>query len=65
MPSSVVRDMIYDASVHRLRIIYVSGNIYDYLHVPPTVYAAMKASGSKGTYLNRKIKGHYDFKKIK
>jgi len=38
--------------------------IYDYLNVPPAVFAAMKQSGSKGTYLNKHIKGHYHFEKV-
>ncbi|MBO9730764.1 MAG: KTSC domain-containing protein [Chitinophaga sp.] len=65
MPSSVVAHMSYDAGTRTLRIIFVSGMIYDYQDVPETVYMAMKQSGSKGTYLNKYIKGHYSFKKIK
>ncbi|HEY8955686.1 KTSC domain-containing protein [Chitinophaga sp.] len=65
MPSSVVAHMIYDADKRTLRIIFVSGMVYDYKDVPETVYLAMKSSGSKGIYLNKYIKGHYDFEKIK
>ncbi|MBS1665259.1 MAG: KTSC domain-containing protein [Bacteroidetes bacterium] len=65
MPSSVVLHMSYDADLRRLRIVYVSGNVYDYLDVPPSVYDAMKTSGSKGTFLNTKIKGQYKFQKVK
>ena len=38
--------------------------IYDYLDVQLDVYLAMKAAFSKGTFLNNKIKGNYDFRKI-
>ncbi|HEY9258102.1 KTSC domain-containing protein [Chitinophaga sp.] len=65
MPSSVVAHMIYNADTLTLRIIFVSGMIYDYKGVPETVYLAMKSSGSKGTYLNKYVKGHYSFEKIK
>ena len=64
MPSSVIATMHYDANKETLRIVFVSGFVYDYLKVPVEVYLAMKKSGSKGTYLNTHIKGNYDFKKI-
>jgi hypothetical protein len=64
MPSSVVAHMIYDADTRTLRIIFVSGMIYDYKEVPESVYLAMKSSGSKGIYLNKHVKGHYAYEKI-
>ena len=65
MPSSVVSSMQYDLATGTLRVIYVSGSIYDYLNVPEDVYMEMKSSGSKGTYLNKYIKGNYSFNKVK
>ncbi len=65
MPSSVILKMSYDVAASTLRIIFVSGVIYDYKKVPEEIYLAMKSSGSKGTYLNQHIKGHYAFEKIK
>lgn len=64
MPSSVVAKMIYNEEKHTLRIVYVSGMVYDYKNVPWEVYEAMKTSGSKGTYLNKHIKGNYEFEKV-
>lgn len=64
MPSTVIRSYHYHPGEQRLRIIYNSGAIYDYLDVPAKVYAAMKAFQSKGTFLNRQIKGRYRFQKI-
>jgi len=57
--------MDYDPGTKTLRIIFVSGMIYDYKNVPASIYKAMKSSGSKGTYLNRHIKNNYEFEKIK
>ena len=57
--------MSYDADRQRLRIVYVSGRVYDYLDVPASIYEEMKSSGSKGTFLNTRIKGQYKFKKVK
>jgi hypothetical protein len=65
MPSSVVAGIKYDPVSSVLRVIYVSGMIYDYLDVPQKVYTAMKEAFSKGTYLNQHIKGHYKFEKVK
>jgi len=65
MPSSVVAAIKYDAKTSRLRIIYNSGNIYDYKNVPPEIYNEMKTASSKGEYLNKQIKPNYEFEKIK
>ena len=65
MPSSVVAGIHYDPHSATLRIIYVSGAVYDYKNVPEKIYKAMKVSGSKGTYLNRHIKTNYPFEKVK
>ena len=64
MPSSVVAAIHYYAEKKVLRVIYVSGAVYDYKAVPEKAYQAMKNSGSKGTYLNKEIKGKYKFEKI-
>ncbi len=65
MPSSVVANMIYDTASCTLRVIFVSGAIYEYKKVPAAIYNAMKMAGSKGKYLNQHIKKNYSFKKIK
>jgi hypothetical protein len=65
MPSAVVSAIHYDTASTTLRVIFVSGMIYDYKNVPEKIYKAMKTSGSKGSYLNQHIKGHYEFIKIK
>ncbi len=64
MPSSVVSAIKHDASSATLRIFFVSGMIYDYKEVPEEIYMEMKTSGSKGTYLNKHIKGQYEFEEI-
>lgn len=64
MPSSVVKSFSYDALKHRLRVVFVSGLVYEYKDVPEDVYTAMRAYRSKGTYLNTVIKGNYDFERI-
>jgi hypothetical protein len=65
MPSSVVAAIKYDVNTSTLRVIYVSGNVYDYKDVPQKVYNEMKTAPSKGEYLNKHIKPKYEFEKIK
>jgi hypothetical protein len=64
MPSTVVAHMEYNAETQILRITFVSGLIYDYQNVPQHMYDRMKAAKSKGIFLNRHIKGNYDYIKI-
>ena len=65
MPSAVIRSFHYDADKQVLKVVFISGSIYEYLKIPEEVYRSMKASSSKGEFLNRIIKGQYDFRRIK
>lgn len=64
MPSSVIARMEYSPEKQLLRIIFLSGNVYEYFHVPQEEYDAMRAARSKGTYLNQYIKGKYEYRKL-
>jgi hypothetical protein len=64
MPSTVIKSFSYDAARQRLRVMFVSGMIYEYKKVPQEVYDEMKAAFSKGIYLNERIKGFYEFEKV-
>ena len=65
MPSSVVAAIRYDAHSATLRVVYVSGSVYDYKKVPEKAYIEMKTASSKGEFLNKYIKPNYKFEKIK
>lgn len=65
MPSTVIRSFHYDAEKNTLKVIFISGTVYEYLQVPEAIYLEMKNSFSKGEFLNKHIKGNYDFRKIK
>jgi hypothetical protein len=65
MPSSVVAAIKYNKTSATLRITYTSGSVYDYKGVTPGVFEEMKIAGSKGTFLNYRIKGKYKYKKIR
>jgi hypothetical protein len=45
-------------------VTFVSGIVYEYKAVPKKVYEKMKASTSKGKFLNENIKGKFLFEKI-
>ncbi len=64
MPSSVIAGLEYDRGSHTLRVRYVSGMVYDYKNVPEEIYAAIKTAFSKGTFLNKHVKGKYEFEKV-
>ncbi|MBO9660865.1 MAG: KTSC domain-containing protein [Chitinophagaceae bacterium] len=63
MPSSVIASIQYNEPKEILRIVFVSGSVYDYLKVPLELYKSMIAAKSKGTFLNTRIKEHYSFTK--
>jgi hypothetical protein len=63
MPSTVIAHARYDADKQILTVVFVSGLVYKYLKVPQNVYDAFRSSGSKGAYLNKFIKGHYEYEK--
>ena len=65
MPSSVVAAIRYDVNTLTLRVIYISGSVYDYKDVPEKVFKEMKEAFSKGEFLNKYIKPKYEFEKIK
>ena len=65
MPSSVVAAMKYDVPSSTLRVIYVSGSVYDYKKVPEKVYNEMKKASSKGEFLNKEIKPNYEYEKVR
>lgn len=65
MPSSVVAAIRYDENTSKLRVIFQSGSIYDYLNVPQNVYNEMTKAFAKGEFLNKQIKPNYRFEKIR
>lgn len=64
MPSSVIAGYSYDKEEQVLRIVFVSGMVYLYKGVPPSIFESFKRSGSKGIYFNRFIKNRYAFERV-
>jgi hypothetical protein len=64
MPSTVIASFTYNPETSILKIVFVSGLIYEYINVPEEIYIQLRASTVKGTYFNRYVKTRYNFKKV-
>lgn len=64
MPSSVIAHIAYKAETEVLTVVFLSGDVYQYEKVPEKIYKEFKASVSKGSYLNHKIKKLFVGQKI-
>lgn len=64
MPSTVIRRFSYDQRRRRLRVTFVSGDVYDYVGVPPEVGAAFTAAFSKGRFFASDIRDRYPFERV-
>ena len=63
MPSTAIEQIRYDEAARELHVKFVGGGTYTYYDVPKGVIAALRASFSKGTFLNKFIKNRYDFRR--
>jgi hypothetical protein len=57
--SSTLREVGYDDAAATLEIMFKSGAVYQYYHVPSEVHLKLIAAGSLGFYFNTYIKGRY------
>lgn len=64
MPSSVIVTAHYDKDTQVLKVIFRSGAVYEYYGVPEEVYLMYMKAKSKGTFLNKFIKGNFEFEKV-
>ena len=62
MPSTVVRSIDYESALSLLTVTFTTGRIYDYFAVPADVVEAFRASFSKGTFFNTRIRDKYPCK---
>lgn len=63
MPSQFIRKYSYNPEQMILTVMFVSGKVYDYFQVPQNVFENFRSSFSKGNFLNRFIKGRFNFQK--
>jgi len=63
--SSNLSSIGYDDSSGTLEIAFKTGGVYQYHNIPGSIYLALMAAPSHGTYFDRNIKrGGYSFTKI-
>jgi hypothetical protein len=65
MPSTAIRNIVYDATGKRLLVTFVTGRKYIYEDVPPDVHAAFRAAPSKGRFFNTEIRDRYAYQEVK
>jgi hypothetical protein len=63
--SSNLRSVGYDPGTLTLEVEFQDGAIYQYLQVPPAIYAGLMCAASKGGYLHDYIKDHYQYRKVR
>ncbi len=64
MPSSVIRRFTYDEPHRRLRVVFTSGDVYDYEAVPPEVVEDLRAAFSKGRFFGPNIRDRYAYRRV-
>lgn len=64
MPSSVIRRFSYDEAARRLRLTFVSGDVYDYDDVPPEVAEGLAQAPSKGRFFGPRIRNRFPCRRV-
>lgn len=61
--SSNVEAIGYDEDGQELHVQFLGGGYYIYHSVPREIFDGLTCAPSKGSYLNREVKGFYQFTK--
>lgn len=61
--SSNLDQIGYDSDEMELHAIFKDGSHYVYRNVPNGIYEELLNATSKGSYLNREVKGAYEYEK--
>lgn len=63
--SSNLASVGYDSNTQILEVEFLHGGVYQYLGVPPSVYAGLMTASSHGSYLDQHVKkAGYDYRKV-
>jgi hypothetical protein len=62
--SSVLRSAGYDPATAILELEFVSGDVYRYFAVPPSVFRALIEADSPGAYFNATINDRYPTRQV-
>lgn len=61
--SSNIEAIGYDDVAQELHVQFLSGGYYVYRNVPRQIFDGLMSAASKGSFLNREVKGVYQFTK--
>lgn len=61
MISSALHAVGYDRETEILEVIFNTGRIYQYTHVPPEVFQALRDSPSPGRYFTENIRDSFPY----
>ena len=61
--SSNVEAIGYDKDLQELHVQFVGSTLYIYSGVPPEIFDGLMYAASKGSFLNREVKGVYQVTK--
>lgn len=64
MPSTAIRQAVYDPQARVLVLTFVTGRRYRYFAVPAAVAEGFAAARSKGAYFNARIRDRFDFAEL-
>lgn len=62
--SSSISSIGYDNESQILEIEFKNGSLYHYFDIPQSIFDQLMNASSHGTYLNRTIKGSYNYRRI-
>lgn len=64
MPSTIIRRFDYERARRELIVELVTGRRYLYSGVPEEEADGFRSAFAKGSYFNRRIRGHYPFREL-
>lgn len=62
--SSNIQKLRYNSNIQTLEVTFQSGRVYQYFDVPLNVWNDFKSAESKGSFLNKNIKGYYRYSRV-
>ncbi|RTL51134.1 MAG: KTSC domain-containing protein [Bradyrhizobiaceae bacterium] len=64
MPSTAIRNIIYDTATCELWVTFVTGRRYVYQNVTPDVASAFQQAQSRGAFFNSEIRDRYSYREV-
>ncbi|MHA2279944.1 MAG: KTSC domain-containing protein [Promethearchaeota archaeon] len=62
--SSMLGNISYDETTHKMSITFKHGSRYDYFDVEKAIYHGLRDAPSKGKFFHKHVKSHYRCKQV-